>query len=479
MARPGIPPATELIVSRLTGKPTIIEAVAVRDDRQDGPASSVISTTLSFDWLSRLEADNPGVAVWIADPRSGTVLAGSDPELAMFGSQLEQATIQASASIDVGGQAVAVVVSRSKEETLRPVMLRAKVVAGLAAAATVAAQVAGAWAARALVLAPLSNLTSIAEKIGHGDLDARVPVAWGITELRVLGQAFNRMATGLQARTRQLGMAHDALRDSEEHHRLLADNSSDMITRFGHDFRRVYVSPASRDVMGYDPEELVGRAPAGIVHPDDWLVLDATLNAPLRAGQDSSKAMYRAIKKDGSCVWLESHGRRMASGDGFVVITRDISERKAFECRLEEANRRLEELAWHDALTGLANRRRFDEMLVAETRRAQRQGHPLALVVVDIDRFKAYNDNYGHPAGDVCLRTVAGAIESVLRRPGDVAARLGGEEFAVLLPNTGEDGLALMTGRICDAVRALELTHAGSEAGIVTISAGAAHGTPL
>ena len=466
--------ATEFIVSRLTGRPTIIAALAIKA----GPASPVISATLSFGWLTRLEADNPGTSAWIGDAASGTVVVGGAPELPGYDVASIGPTLSATATIDVGDRTLAVVVSRSRGEILAPVLLRAKLVACLAVAATVAAQLGGALAARVLVLNPLTKLTAIAEEIGLGDLDARVPVMRSVTELQTLGTVFNAMASGLQARTRQLATAHDALRDSEEHHRLLADYSSDMITRFGPDFCRVYVSPASRDVMGYAPEELVGHVPAGIVHPDDWLVLDATLNAPLRAGQEASRAMYRAIKKDGTCVWLESHGRRMSSGEGFVVTTRDVSERKAFEARLEEANRQLEELAWHDALTGLANRRRFDQALVAEMRRAQRQGVPLALVVIDIDRFKAYNDGYGHPAGDTCLRTVAGAIESVLRRPSDMAARLGGEEFAVLLPNTAEDGLRLMTGRICDAVRMLALPHAGSEAGIVTVSAGAATRTP-
>lgn len=140
---------------------------------------------------------------------------------------------------------------------------------------------------------------------------------------------------------------------------------------------------------------------------------------------------------------------------------------------LEVLNRKLEKLAMQDGLTGLANRRHFDLTLAREFSRAARNRTPLALVMIDIDFFKQFNDLYGHPAGDECLRTVSRAIRGQTPgRPGDLAARYGGEEMAVLLPDTDLAGAMVVAQRIRSAIHELELPHRGSAAGILTISAG-------
>lgn len=136
-------------------------------------------------------------------------------------------------------------------------------------------------------------------------------------------------------------------------------------------------------------------------------------------------------------------------------------------------------LAELDALTGLANRRRFDRALAQEWRRAQRERQPLALVIVDVDHFKRYNDRYGHPAGDMCLRRVAALLGSAARRPADLAARLGGEEFALLLPGTGLAGAAYLARDLRAGVAALGIPHEDGMAGVVTISAGVAARRPM
>jgi len=143
-----------------------------------------------------------------------------------------------------------------------------------------------------------------------------------------------------------------------------------------------------------------------------------------------------------------------------------------------ETNARLQDLARIDGLTGIANRRRFDELLEEEFRRASRQELPLALVLLDIDWFKPYNDSYGHPAGDDCLRRVSAAVADALRRPGDHAARYGGEEIAILLPATGDRGAAVVAERVRAAVSALGIAHTGSRFGVVTVSAGVASVLP-
>lgn len=135
----------------------------------------------------------------------------------------------------------------------------------------------------------------------------------------------------------------------------------------------------------------------------------------------------------------------------------------------------LREMAMSDGLTGVANRRYFDATLANEWRRCARSRQPLALLMIDIDYFKRYNDHYGHQQGDACLRTVAAAIDATMRRPPDLAARYGGEEFACLLPETPLAGAQLKASRIEQAVRALALPHAASElGGIVTVSIGVA-----
>jgi diguanylate cyclase (GGDEF)-like protein len=128
-----------------------------------------------------------------------------------------------------------------------------------------------------------------------------------------------------------------------------------------------------------------------------------------------------------------------------------------------------------DALTAIANRRRFDEALESEWLRARRAGQPLALLMIDVDHFKLYNDQYGHPAGDACLRAIARALQSACMRPGDLVARYGGEEFAMLLPETPISGAEHVAQRMLDGVAALQIPHAGSEtARYVTVSAGLA-----
>ena len=145
---------------------------------------------------------------------------------------------------------------------------------------------------------------------------------------------------------------------------------------------------------------------------------------------------------------------------------------------LRVVNAQLAELARSDALTGLANRRHFDEAKELEFRRAQRLQQPLSLLVCDIDHFKVYNDAYGHARGDECLRAVAEAIRSSVRRAGDLVARIGGEEFAILLSATDEAAALALAERILDSVRATAIPHAGSDAGpFVTLSIGLAVST--
>ena len=141
---------------------------------------------------------------------------------------------------------------------------------------------------------------------------------------------------------------------------------------------------------------------------------------------------------------------------------------------LEHANAELSSLALKDGLTQIANRRAFDAAMLREIARARREGSSVSLLMLDVDHFKKFNDQYGHLAGDACLRRIAGVIAAGVTRPADLPARYGGEEFVVLLPGTSPHGAATVAERILNAVAGLEIVHAGSGEGIVSLSIGGA-----
>ncbi|RYF47823.1 MAG: GGDEF domain-containing protein, partial [Cytophagaceae bacterium] len=125
-----------------------------------------------------------------------------------------------------------------------------------------------------------------------------------------------------------------------------------------------------------------------------------------------------------------------------------------------------------DGLTGLANRRHFDELLIKEDQLSRRHRSPLTLAMIDVDNFKAYNDHYGHPGGDECLKAISQALSRVSRRPGDILARYGGEEMVFLLPNTDSCGAAVVAEAARAAVEALLMPHAACDRGSVSVSIG-------
>jgi diguanylate cyclase (GGDEF)-like protein len=162
-----------------------------------------------------------------------------------------------------------------------------------------------------------------------------------------------------------------------------------------------------------------------------------------------------------------------------ALFRREMKRRAMAERALAAAADELQHLARTDALTGLPNRRAFDAGLAREWRRAIRLGEPISLLMLDADRFKAFNDRHGHQRGDEVLRTIAACLQRTSRRPGDLPARYGGEEFAVVLPNTDEAGALVMADLIRAAVEALDIRHAESPVGRVTVSVGVGTLSPL
>ena len=147
---------------------------------------------------------------------------------------------------------------------------------------------------------------------------------------------------------------------------------------------------------------------------------------------------------------------------GIVADFKDITGRKKAEEALQQANLELERLASIDGLTQIANRRRFDEFMVLEWRRLQREKLPLSLIMIDIDCFKIYNDTYGHQQGDNCLQSVAKAIALQGKRPADLVARYGGEEFVVVLPDTDTKGATHLAEKMRKKVQSLKIPHKNS-----------------
>ncbi len=173
---------------------------------------------------------------------------------------------------------------------------------------------------------------------------------------------------------------------------------------------------------------------------------------------------------------IRAHSRSYLAQQQRDEAFRELHRLKA---QLERKNAELEALSCSDSLTGVLNRRGFDEYLAKEWVRAIRDATELGLLLIDVDFFKNYNDNYGHQDGDECLRHVAQALGAGLKRRSDIVARYGGEEFAVILPNTGIEGGALIAESLRAAVEALQVPHGFSEvADYVTVSVGLASVKP-
>jgi diguanylate cyclase (GGDEF)-like protein/PAS domain S-box-containing protein len=274
----------------------------------------------------------------------------------------------------------------------------------------------------------------------------------------------------LRSRTRTVR----ALRQSEAHYRLLADNIADIIILIDARGLLRYVSRSAEPVLGLRPKDLVGKSCFDLVNPDDR---ESVQSATARLdGVDSvSTVVFRHHRGDGTLAWVESKFKQASKTDDpsraeFLCVIRDVTERKRMEDELTQLNRRLAQLAATDGLTGLTNRRTFDGFL----RREFESCETISVLLFDIDNFKGYNDTYGHQAGDRCLQAVAKAIGDATVNTSGLSARYGGEEFAVVLPNTSEEAALKVAEAIRLTVRALGIPNTASSRGYITISVGVA-----
>lgn len=238
-------------------------------------------------------------------------------------------------------------------------------------------------------------------------------------------------------------------------------------------------SPRYYQLLGYTPAELpADEASARHLFGEAMLPVRETIYRQLRerGGVTAVDAQLRTGDRGWRWFNISSKAEFDEQG-GFRRITgaiEDIHDRRVAEQELLDAQLELAQMAYRDPLTGLSNRRAFDEQAQREWERALRNRQPLAVLAIDLDWFKPYNDHYGHPGGDECLRQAAACFQAGLRRPADLVARVGGEEFLVLLPETDGHGALTVAEALEQTLRALAIPHAGSPLGVVSCSVGVA-----
>ena len=225
------------------------------------------------------------------------------------------------------------------------------------------------------------------------------------------------------------------------------------------------------DIDGYEVAQRIRQ----LEKPGEWtpiifltsMTKDEDLERGIAAGGDDY--IYKPVSDVVLGAKLRAMQRIIQMRYSLVVLTR----------KLDTANQELKRLTSLDGLTGLANRRHFDEVLTREWRRSMRQGSEFSIVMCDVDLFKDFNDHLGHQAGDDCLRQVGNALAGCMDRGGDLVARYGGEEFAVILPDTSVTGATIVAERMREAVMRLDLAHPSSPFGRVTASFGTASGIAM
>jgi len=243
--------------------------------------------------------------------------------------------------------------------------------------------------------------------------------------------------------------------DHELHFQFLAENSIDILCRTSPDTTLLYVSPSSLRILGWTPEEMTGLPATAFILEEDLPIVRRSIDECNAPGVDGVTSTIRFHRKSASPVWMEVNARAVrhpATGDPLehVIVMRDITDRKLMEEKLAA-------LAHTDGLTGLANRRAFDDVLDREWTRTLREGSQISLLLIDIDRFKDFNDRYGHQFGDDCLRAVSVAIANCVRSV-DFTARYGGEEIAVILPDADMPTAVAVAERIRTTVEQLQLS---------------------
>lgn len=251
------------------------------------------------------------------------------------------------------------------------------------------------------------------------------------------------------------------LEQTKSQFQLIVETAIEGILAFDKDYVITFANEKTASILGYTVDELVGK-PFDLFIPEAHVELYNYQKSLRRSGQDS---VYESsiLGKGGVERWFLISAKAILDEEGkfrgsFAMLT-DINDRKEMELALQEYNRQLIDLSNRDGLTGIANRRRFDEELEREYARIRRTGSQLSVILLDIDYFKAYNDYYGHVMGDECLRKFGAMLEESVSRSVDLAARYGGEEFACLLPDTNLQGAVTVAKNIQQRIGDLKVEH--------------------
>lgn len=264
----------------------------------------------------------------------------------------------------------------------------------------------------------------------------------------------------LEREIREREIYEAALKKSEELYRAVFSQAAEGILLIKSDGTILESNPQMENTLLLPVADQKGLNIFNIIHPDD--LQNQPSQIPFMIKGKAITIERRMKTADGTYRLFEVSGSKLGD-DTILLVCRDITERKAAEVALEKANRELDKLANIDGLTQIANRRRFDLQLEHEWKRLQRDKTPLTLILCDIDYFKQYNDLYGHQEGDSCLVMVARTLKETLRRPADLSARFGGEEFVILLPNTPLAGGVNRAEKIRDTIASLRIPHNASE----------------
>ena len=232
-----------------------------------------------------------------------------------------------------------------------------------------------------------------------------------------------------------------------------------------------FMNKAYCSIYEYVREEMIGQH-YSVIMPPDQVALANEYYARLLTGDTGIPTERKRQRKDGSIVYIEAANALVILPDGrkmVITTVRDITERKTMQAELQMANEAfqalhatLREQATRDSLTGLYNRRYFNETIEREFARARRDNHPVSVMILDIDLFKEINDSYGHAFGDEALRVLSSLI-NVNVRAGDVAYRYGGDEFVIVMPGAGLDVAKNRVERICQSFNAVPIQEGGKQ----------------
>ena len=347
--------------------------------------------------------------------------------------------------------------------------------------------------ARSIAL-PIMDMASMTEKLAGGELNASIWTC-DTAEICTLAASFNNMADKIQQREADL-------REHEQRYRSMVENLNIGVYRKLEQGGTVdhYANPALVKIFGCTSTKdlLCPDFFKTMLHQQDFCLFVDSVN-------NNEQIINREIKirrPDGEEIWCScTAGKHFLPETGQTWIDamiEDITERKLAREKLQQAhdqlelkvhertleleniNQKLKELSLQDGLTGLANRRYFDEYLSREWQRAMREQQPLSLLLLDVDHFKLYNDAYGHIAGDECLKQVAAVMKAAAKRATDLAARYGGEEFVLILPGIAQEQAMAMAYKMLTRIEEIGLEHKNSPVRpYVTFSIGCATFVPV